>query len=126
MRTNSCQCSRRNHSIERATAAGVDAKLIVKPGAAHGWAGMEKDMVAIVDWFDAHLPVAVEVAHDNFFRRRAAPRMSFLHRHQICADGDGGAVLLSAAGRFACSSLRRRFSSFLAFFSRSLRRFSNW
>ena len=44
--------------VERATAAAVDAKLIVKPGAAHGWLGMEKDMVAIVDWFDAHLPVA--------------------------------------------------------------------
>jgi acetyl esterase/lipase len=46
--------------IERATAAGIDAKLIVKPGAAHGWVGMEKDMVAIVDWFDAHLPVATQ------------------------------------------------------------------
>jgi dipeptidyl aminopeptidase/acylaminoacyl peptidase len=46
--------------IERATAAGIDAKLIVKPGAAHGWAGMEKDIVAIVDWFDAHLPVATQ------------------------------------------------------------------
>ena len=44
--------------VERATAAAVDAKLIVKPGAAHSWVGMEKDMVAIVDWFDAHLPVA--------------------------------------------------------------------
>jgi acetyl esterase/lipase len=44
--------------VARATEAGVEAKLIVKPGAAHGWGGMEKDMVAIVDWFDAHLPVA--------------------------------------------------------------------
>jgi acetyl esterase/lipase len=44
--------------VDRATATGVDAKLIVKPGAAHGWVGMEKDMVAIVEWFDAHLPVA--------------------------------------------------------------------
>ncbi|HZJ14488.1 MAG TPA: alpha/beta hydrolase [Chthoniobacteraceae bacterium] len=44
--------------VDRATATGVDAKLIVKPDAAHGWVGMEKDMVAIVEWFDAHLPVA--------------------------------------------------------------------
>ena len=46
--------------VARATEAGVDAKLIVKSGAAHGWGGMEKDMVAIVDWFDAHLPVATQ------------------------------------------------------------------
>ena len=44
--------------VARATEAGVEAKLIVKPGAAHGWVGMEKDMVAIVDWFDAHLAAA--------------------------------------------------------------------
>ena len=41
--------------VERATAAGVKAKLIVKPGAAHGWGGMETDMIALVDWFDEHL-----------------------------------------------------------------------
>jgi acetyl esterase/lipase len=44
--------------VARATEGGVEAKRIVKPGAAHGWAGMEKDMATIVDWFDAHLPVA--------------------------------------------------------------------
>jgi acetyl esterase/lipase len=35
--------------------AGVATKLVTKPGAAHGWAGMDKDMVTIVDWFDEHL-----------------------------------------------------------------------
>jgi acetyl esterase/lipase len=41
--------------VERATAAGVPAKLIVKPGVAHGWGGMEKDMIAMADWFDEFL-----------------------------------------------------------------------
>ena len=41
--------------IERANEAGATARLIVKPGAAHGWQGMEKDMVALTDWFDEHL-----------------------------------------------------------------------
>lgn len=41
--------------VEHATAAGATAKLIVKPAAAHGWGGMEKDMVAMADWFDEHL-----------------------------------------------------------------------
>ena len=41
--------------VEHATAAGATAKLIVKPGAAHGWGGMETDMIAMADWFDEHL-----------------------------------------------------------------------
>ena len=41
--------------VERANEAGATAKLIVKPGAAHGWQGMEKDMIALTDWFDEHL-----------------------------------------------------------------------
>ena len=41
--------------VERATEAGAHAKLIVKPNAAHGWQGMEKDMVALADWFDEYL-----------------------------------------------------------------------
>ena len=41
--------------VERATAAGATAKLIAKPGAAHGWGGMEVDMVQLADWFDEHL-----------------------------------------------------------------------
>jgi len=38
--------------------AGVDAKLVVKPGAKHGWPDMDKDMEQIADWFDAHLKPA--------------------------------------------------------------------
>ncbi len=41
--------------VARATEAGAKAKLIVKPGAAHGWAGMETDLIALTDWFDEHL-----------------------------------------------------------------------
>ncbi len=41
--------------IERAQAAGVKAKLVVKKGAAHGWKDMGADMVLLADWFDEHL-----------------------------------------------------------------------
>jgi acetyl esterase/lipase len=34
---------------------GVDAKLITKPKAGHGWGGIEKDTLTIVNWFDAKL-----------------------------------------------------------------------
>jgi len=36
--------------------AGAPFKLIVKPGAGHGWPGMDKDMAVFADWFDEHLP----------------------------------------------------------------------
>jgi acetyl esterase/lipase len=35
--------------------AGVPAELVVKPGASHGWPGLEKDVKTIADWFDKHL-----------------------------------------------------------------------
>jgi acetyl esterase/lipase/rhodanese-related sulfurtransferase len=35
--------------------AGVPAELVVKPGAAHGWANMAKDVERFADWFDTHL-----------------------------------------------------------------------
>jgi acetyl esterase/lipase len=35
--------------------AKVPAKLVVKPGAAHGWAGIDKDVSTLVDWFDEYL-----------------------------------------------------------------------
>ena len=41
--------------VEKLKAAGVDAKLVVKPGAGHGWDGMDKDINTFADWFDAHL-----------------------------------------------------------------------
>jgi acetyl esterase/lipase len=35
--------------------AGVEAKLVVKPKAGHGWPTMVQDMSTIADWFDGHL-----------------------------------------------------------------------
>lgn len=45
--------------VERLKAAGVEAKLVVKPGYGHGWLTMGRDLAGFADWFDAHLkPVA--------------------------------------------------------------------
>jgi acetyl esterase/lipase len=41
--------------IAKLKEAGVEAKLVVKPGAQHGWPNLLKDMATIADWFDAHL-----------------------------------------------------------------------
>jgi acetyl esterase/lipase len=35
--------------------AGVEAKLVAKPGAQHGWPEMPKDLETFADWFDEHL-----------------------------------------------------------------------
>jgi acetyl esterase/lipase len=35
--------------------AGVPAELVVKKGAGHGWARMEKDIATLAGWFDKHL-----------------------------------------------------------------------
>jgi dipeptidyl aminopeptidase/acylaminoacyl peptidase len=40
---------------ERFKEAGVTHKLVVKPGAGHGWLTMPADMVSFADWFDQHL-----------------------------------------------------------------------
>jgi acetyl esterase/lipase len=37
--------------------AGATAELVVKPGAAHGWADIGKDVSRFADWFDTHLQV---------------------------------------------------------------------
>ncbi len=34
---------------------GVPAELVVKKGAAHGWAGQDKDFPTLADWFDKYL-----------------------------------------------------------------------
>jgi acetyl esterase/lipase len=34
---------------------GVEAKLVVKKGAGHGWSGLEKDLIQFADWFEQHL-----------------------------------------------------------------------
>jgi acetyl esterase/lipase len=41
--------------IAKLKEAKIPCELIVKPGAAHGWAGIEKDIVVLADWFDKHL-----------------------------------------------------------------------
>ena len=41
--------------VEKLKGAGVDAKLVVKAGAGHGWLSMVRDMEGFADWFDSHL-----------------------------------------------------------------------
>jgi acetyl esterase/lipase len=41
--------------VARLKKAGVPAMLEVKKGAGHGWAGLDKDMRTIVNWFDKYL-----------------------------------------------------------------------
>ena len=41
--------------VDRLKAAGVEAQLVTKPGADHGWPRMDLDLPALADWFDAHL-----------------------------------------------------------------------
>ena len=42
--------------LDKLKSAGVETKLVVKKGAAHGWGDLLKtDVPIIADWFDAHL-----------------------------------------------------------------------
>ena len=41
--------------VEKAKSVGVTAKLVVKPGAQHGWPDLIKDMQLLADWFDTYL-----------------------------------------------------------------------
>ena len=41
--------------VERLKKAGVEAELVVKKGAGHGWLTIGADAVRCVDWFDRHL-----------------------------------------------------------------------
>ena len=41
--------------VKKATEAGATAKLIVKPGAAHGWPDQGPDVAVLADWFDQYL-----------------------------------------------------------------------
>ena len=45
--------------------AGVEAKLVVKPGAAHGWADLAHDARLFADWFDQHLKKKSEGTGDT-------------------------------------------------------------
>jgi acetyl esterase/lipase len=49
--------------VEKLKKTGVEAKLVVKEGAGHGWTGLDKDLSQFADWFDQHL-----------YKRRAAAR----------------------------------------------------
>ena len=40
---------------KRAAEVGAKVQVTVKPGADHGWAGMDKDMEVFAQWFDEHL-----------------------------------------------------------------------
>jgi acetyl esterase/lipase len=44
--------------VKKLKDAGVEAKLVTKPGAAHGWPDQAKDLSIIADWFDSHLDKA--------------------------------------------------------------------
>lgn len=41
--------------VEKATALGVTAKLINRPGQEHGWPKLNEDLPLLADWFDEHL-----------------------------------------------------------------------
>lgn len=44
--------------VQKAKEAGATAKLIVKPGAGHGWKDLLADMETFADWFDKYLRAA--------------------------------------------------------------------
>jgi len=48
--------------VEALEGAGVEAKLVVKPGAGHGWPDIAADLETFADWFDAHLAVPAGAA----------------------------------------------------------------
>ena len=41
--------------VEKFKQAGVEAKLVIKPGAEHGWPDSGNEMKMLVDWFDQYL-----------------------------------------------------------------------
>ena len=42
--------------VKALTDVGVEARLVVHKGGAHGWDGIVKDCETVADWFDTHLP----------------------------------------------------------------------
>jgi acetyl esterase/lipase len=63
--------------------AGVPAKLIVKPGAAHGWKGMDKDLATFADWFDTYLLKREPAAEGQSSRRETEPRIGVRKQSRI-------------------------------------------
>lgn len=51
--------------INKARAAGVPAKLIVREGKQHGWAEIGQDIPLLADWFDEHLRGVKSAAGKN-------------------------------------------------------------
>jgi acetyl esterase/lipase len=49
--------------VERLKAAGVEAKLVVKSGAGHGWPTIVQDITTFADWFDGHLKKSALKSH---------------------------------------------------------------
>jgi len=41
--------------VKRCQEQGADAKLVVREGKSHGWAGIDNDLPIFADWFDEHL-----------------------------------------------------------------------
>jgi acetyl esterase/lipase len=41
--------------VEKLRKTEIDTKLVIKKGAGHGWAGLDKDLSQFADWFDGHL-----------------------------------------------------------------------
>jgi dipeptidyl aminopeptidase/acylaminoacyl peptidase len=51
--------------IEKYQAVHVPCKLVVKPGAAHGWENLFDDLEHFANWFDEHLRLATKSAKDE-------------------------------------------------------------
>ena len=41
--------------VKKLKEVGVEAKVVTRPGAGHGWPEQGKDMAVIAEWFDEHL-----------------------------------------------------------------------
>jgi dipeptidyl aminopeptidase/acylaminoacyl peptidase len=51
--------------VKRSEELGNTAKLIIKPGAGHGWPDLTNDMATAADWFDEHLRVIKSDGKNN-------------------------------------------------------------
>jgi acetyl esterase/lipase len=71
--------------MEKFKAAGVPAKLIVKPGVAHGWPGLDKDLVTFADWFDTYLLKRAPTANEKPSAALDSLRPTVLRRTSVGA-----------------------------------------
>jgi acetyl esterase/lipase len=49
--------------VDKLKKTGVEVKLVVKKGAGHGWAGLDKDLEQFAGWFEQHLGKGRAAAH---------------------------------------------------------------